>query len=98
MTDQLLAGPERTKVLSDLEGWADAPGGDALTKAYQFKSFRQAWGWMIRVALLAEKMDHHPEWANTYGRVEVTLTTHSAGGVTAKDVALARKMDILAKT
>ena len=98
MTDQLLAGPERTKVLSDLEGWADASGRDAITKAYQFKSFSQAWGWMSRVALLAEKMDHHPEWANTYGRVEVTLATHSAGGVTAKDVALARKMDILAKT
>ncbi len=98
MTDQLLAGLERTKVLSDLEGWAEVRGRDAITKTYQFKSFSQAWGWMSRVALFAEKTDHHPEWANVYGRVEVTLATHSAGGVTAKDMALARKMDSFAKT
>ena len=98
MSDAVLAGPERAKLLSELEGWSEVPGRDAITKTYQFKSFSQAWGWMSRVALIAEKMDHHPEWANVYGRVDVTLATHSAGGVTAKDTALARKMDIYSKT
>ncbi len=98
MRDAVLAGPERAKLLSELEGWSEVPGRDAITKTYQFKSFSQAWGWMSRVALIAEKMDHHPEWANVYGRVDVTLATHSAGGVTAKDTALARKMDIYSKT
>jgi 4a-hydroxytetrahydrobiopterin dehydratase len=93
MTEKPLAGVERAKALHDLNGWAEAKGRDAITKSYQFKSFSQAWGWMSRVALFAEKSDHHPEWFNVYGRVDVTLSTHSAGGVTAKDIALARKMD-----
>jgi 4a-hydroxytetrahydrobiopterin dehydratase len=97
LTEPLLAGVERAKALRDMEGWAEARGRDAITKTYQFKSFNQAWGWMSRVALIAEKMDHHPEWANVYGRVEVTLATHTAGGLTAKDMALARKMDSFAK-
>ena len=62
MRDAVLAGPERAKLLSELEGWSEVPGRDAITKTYQFKSFSQAWGWMSRVALIAEKMDHHPEW------------------------------------
>jgi 4a-hydroxytetrahydrobiopterin dehydratase len=98
MSDAVLAGPERVKLLSELEGWSEVPGRDAITKSYQFKSFSQAWGWMSRVALIAEKMDHHPEWTNVYGRVAVKLSTHSAGGVTLKDIALARKMDIYSKT
>ena len=98
MSDAVLAGPERAKLLSELEGWSEVPGRDAITKSYQFKSFSQAWGWMSRVALAAEKLDHHPEWTNVYGRVAVTLSTHSAGGVTLKDIALARKMDIYSKT
>jgi 4a-hydroxytetrahydrobiopterin dehydratase len=98
MSDAVLAGPERAKLLSELEGWSEVPGRDAITKSYQFKSFSQAWGWMSRVALIAEKMDHHPEWTNVYGRVAVKLSTHSAGGVTLKDIALARKMDIYSKT
>ena len=93
MTDKLLVGVERAKALHELHGWAEAKGRDAITKTFQFKSFGQAWGWMSRVALYAEKTDHHPEWLNVYGRVEVTLSTHSAGGVTQKDVTLARKMD-----
>jgi 4a-hydroxytetrahydrobiopterin dehydratase len=97
MTDEVLSGAPRTKVLADLEGWAEAKGRDAITKTFQFKSFNQAWGWMNRVALVAEKMDHHPEWANVYGRVEVTLSTHSAGGVTEKDITLARKMEAFAR-
>ena len=93
MTDKPLVGVERAKALHELHGWAEAKGRDAISKTFQFKSFSQAWGFMSRVALHAEKEDHHPEWTNVYGRVEVTLSTHSAGGVTQKDVTLARKMD-----
>lgn len=93
MTDRLLIGVERAKALAALKGWSEAKGRDAIAKTFQFKSFNQAWGFMSRVALFAEKTDHHPEWSNVYGRVEVTLATHTAGGVTEKDVALARKMD-----
>ena len=89
----ILVGVDRAKALSQLPGWAEAKGRDAIVKTFQFKNFNQAFGFMARVALHAEKTDHHPEWTNVYGRVEVTLSTHSAGGVTAKDVALARKMD-----
>jgi 4a-hydroxytetrahydrobiopterin dehydratase len=98
MTDKPLVGVERAKALHELHGWAEAKGRDAITKTYQFKSFSQAWGFMSRVALFAEKTDHHPEWTNVYGRVDVTLTTHTAGGVTEKDVALARKMEALANS
>ena len=97
MTDKVLVGAPRAKVLGELNGWAEAKGRDAIVKTFQFKSFSQAWGWMNRVALLAEKMDHHPEWVNVYGRVDVTLSTHTAGGVTEKDIALARKMDAFAR-
>ena len=93
MTDKPLVGVERAKALRELNGWAEAKGRDAIAKTFQFKSFSQAWGWMSRVALFAEKTDHHPEWFNVYGRVEVTLSTHAAGGVTERDVALAQKMD-----
>lgn len=98
MTDKPLVGVERAKALHELHGWTEAKGRDAITKTYQFKSFSQAWGFMSRVALYAEKADHHPEWSNVYGRVEVTLSTHSAGGVTEKDVALAHKMELLANS
>ncbi len=93
MTVKALVGVERARALHELSGWGEAKGRDAITKTFQFKSFSQAWGWMSRVALYAEKADHHPEWFNVYGRVEVTLATHSAGGVTEKDIALARKME-----
>lgn len=98
MTDKPLVGVERAKALHELRGWSEAKGRDAITKTYQFQSFSQAWGFMSRVALFAEKTDHHPEWFNVYGRIEVTLSTHSAGGVTEKDMVLARKMDQLAAT
>ena len=97
MTDKVLVGAPRAKILGELDGWAEAKGRDAIVKTFQFKSFSQAWGWMSRVALLAEKMDHHPEWVNVYGRVDVTLSTHSAGGVTEKDIVMARKMDAFAR-
>jgi 4a-hydroxytetrahydrobiopterin dehydratase len=96
MTETVLIGVERARALGGLAGWSEVRGRDAITKTFQFKSFGEAWAFMTRVALHAEKIDHHPEWANVYGRVEVTLATHSAGGVTAKDVALARKMDLFA--
>ena len=83
---------ERRKALATLPDWS-AVGRDAITKTFQFKSFSQAWGWMNRVALFAEKTDHHPEWSNVYGRVEVTLSTHWAGGVTDLDIALAQMDD-----
>jgi 4a-hydroxytetrahydrobiopterin dehydratase len=97
VTDKVLVGVPRAKILAELDSWAEAKGRDAIVKTFQFKSFSQAWGWMNRVALLAEKMDHHPEWLNVYGRVDVTLSTHTAGGVTDKDIALARKMDAFAR-
>jgi 4a-hydroxytetrahydrobiopterin dehydratase len=97
MTDEKLAGTARARALQELEGWSEAKGRDAITRTFQFKNFNQAFGFMSRVALVAEKMDHHPEWSNVYGRVEVTLSTHSAGGLTDKDVALAKKMNDFAR-
>lgn len=82
--------------LARLEGWSAAPGRDALIKSYRFKDFEAAFGFMTRVALAAERLDHHPEWSNIYNRVDVALTTHSAGGVTGRDVELARAMDAAA--
>ena len=79
--------------LGALPSWTAADDRDALTKTFRFKDFNAAFGWMTRVALAAEKLDHHPEWFNVYNRVEVTLTTHDAGGVTDLDVTLARLMD-----
>ena len=76
-----------------LSGWAAAPGRDAIVKTFVFADFNAAFGWMTRVALAAEKLDHHPEWFNVYNRVEVTLTTHDADGVTELDVRLATLMD-----
>lgn len=82
--------------LAQLSGWAAVDGRDAIAKSYKFKDFNAAFGFMARVALHADKHDHHPEWFNVYNRVDVTLSTHDAGGVTAKDVALARFMDEIA--
>ena len=79
--------------LNGLTGWRAAEGRDALVKTYRFKDFNAAFGFMSRAALMAEKLDHHPEWTNIYNRVEVVLTTHDAGGVTERDVRLARFMD-----
>lgn len=78
-------------------GWEMVEGRDAIRKVFQFKDFADAFGWMTRAAIWAEKWDHHPEWFNVYNRVEVTLTTHDADGVTALDVELAQFMDALAK-
>ena len=82
--------------LARLPGWAAAEGRDALVKTFRFGDFNAAFGWMTRVALKADAMDHHPEWSNVYNRVEVLLATHDADGVTEKDVALAAFMDAAA--
>lgn len=79
--------------LSQLTGWEAVEGRDAISKTFRFKDFNAAFGFMTRVALEAEKRDHHPEWFNVYNRVEVILTTHDADGVSALDVALAQFMD-----
>ncbi len=83
----------RKAALSALSGWSDVEGRDAIRRVFQFKDFNEAWGFMNRVALVAEQMDHHPEWFNVYNKVDVTLSTHDAGGLTALDVTLATKMD-----
>ena len=78
------------------EGWTMVEGRDAIHKTFQFKNFIEAFGFMTRTALVAEKMNHHPEWSNVYRTVEVTLTTHDANGLSALDITLAQKMDALA--
>ena len=79
--------------IAALEGWKRSENRDAMEKSYRFKNFNEAFAFMTRVALMAEKMDHHPEWFNVYNRVDVTLTTHDAGGLSEKDVKLARFME-----
>ena len=91
-----LEGQARKQALAELQQWRELPGRDAIARKFTFADFNAAFGFMTRVALLAEKMDHHPEWSNVYRTVEVTLSTHDAGGVTGKDIALARQMDALA--
>jgi 4a-hydroxytetrahydrobiopterin dehydratase len=91
-----LSEERRRQALTDLAGWSDAAGQDAITKTFQFADFNAAWGFMTRVALVAEKMDHHPDWSNVWNRVVVTLSTHDAGGVTERDVELARAMNAIA--
>ena len=81
------------QALRSLTGWTAGEGRDAILKSFRFADFSAAWGWMNRVALLAEKMDHHPEWSNVYNRVDVLLTTHDADGVTELDLRMARFMD-----
>jgi len=91
-----LGGEARKSALAGLKDWRELPNRDAIAKKFVFRDFSEAFGFMTRVALVAEKMDHHPEWSNVYKTVEVTLSTHDAGGLTEKDVALARAMDKIA--
>ena len=83
----------RTPILKELSQWHDVPGRDAIQRRFAFTDFNEAFAFMTRVALLAEKMDHHPEWSNVYNNVDVTLSTHDAGGVTEKDIAMAKAME-----
>jgi 4a-hydroxytetrahydrobiopterin dehydratase len=91
-----LSADARKAAMARLKGWSDVSGRDAITKKFEFKDFNQAFGFMTRAALVAEKMDHHPEWFNVYKKVEVTLSTHDAGGVTELDIKLAEAMDKIA--
>lgn len=89
----LLSDQERDALAETLADWRVSDDGTAITRQFKFKSFNQAFAFMTRVALMAEKLDHHPEWSNVYNKVDVLLTTHSANGLTALDVKLAQAMD-----
>ena len=91
-----LTGSARKSALARLDGWSDVKDRDAISRTFTFSDFNEAFGFMTRAALIAEKLDHHPEWFNVYDRVEVTLATHDAGGVTERDVAIAEAMNRLA--
>jgi 4a-hydroxytetrahydrobiopterin dehydratase len=84
---------DRKDALDELDGWQAVDGRDAITKTFKFKTFNQAFGFMTRVALAAEKMNHHPEWSNVYNTVDITLTSHDVEGLSERDVKLAGKID-----
>ena len=92
-----LSAETRKAALKELSGWSEVSGRDAIARTFTFKDFNEAFGFMARVALVAEKSDHHPEWRNVYKTVEVVLATHDAGGVTARDIELAIAMNAIAK-
>ena len=91
-----LSAEARKSALKELSGWTEATGREAIQRTFVFKDFNEAFGFMARSALVAEKSDHHPEWRNVYKTVEVVLATHDAGGVTALDIDLARAMNAIA--
>ncbi len=91
-----LSDEARQAALRELPGWRAVEGREAIARDFSFKDFNEAFGFMARVALVAEKSDHHPEWRNVYKTVEVVLSTHDAGGVTARDIALAKAMNAIA--
>ena len=92
-----LSAEARQAALGELSGWSETPGREAIARTFTFKNFNEAFGFMSRVALVAEKNDHHPEWRNVYKTVEVVLATHDAGGVTALDIELAKAMNAIAR-
>ncbi len=92
MVDKL-AGAERREALKALANWSEVAGRDAIRRSFKFKNFTEAFAFMTQVALMAEKMDHHPEWFNVYNRVDITLSTHDAGGLSERDIKLARLID-----
>jgi 4a-hydroxytetrahydrobiopterin dehydratase len=94
---ELLSSEARTAALKVLSGWSRVEGRDAIARVFTFRDFNEAFGFMTRVALVAEKIDHHPEWRNVYKTVEVVLATHDAGGVTERDIRLAKAMDAIAR-
>ncbi|WP_291848128.1 4a-hydroxytetrahydrobiopterin dehydratase [Bradyrhizobium sp.] len=96
MTERLSA-EARNSALTELSGWSETAGREAIARTFTFKDFNEAFGFMTRAALVAEKNDHHPEWKNVYRTVEVVLTTHDAGGVTRRDIDLARAMNAIAR-
>ncbi|MEA2753966.1 MAG: 4a-hydroxytetrahydrobiopterin dehydratase [Aliidongia sp.] len=88
-----LSGAARDSALAGLSGWAPLEARDAIGKSYRFKNFNEAFGFMARVALAAEKADHHPEWFNVYNKVDIVLTTHDAAGLSSRDIELAKAID-----
>ncbi|WP_369720025.1 MULTISPECIES: 4a-hydroxytetrahydrobiopterin dehydratase [unclassified Bradyrhizobium] len=92
-----LSAEARKQALGGIPGWTELPGREAIGKTFVFKDFNEAFGFMTRAALVAEKMDHHPEWRNVYKTVEVVLSTHDAGGLTSLDIELAKAMNAMAK-
>lgn len=90
-----LTADERTAAMAELPDWSLAREGAAMERTFKFANFVEAFGFMSRVAILAEKADHHPEWFNVYNTVEITLTTHDAGGLSSRDSALAKEIDAL---
>lgn len=95
MTVEQLTEEERDSWLRGLPSWSLAREGKAIERRFEFADFSEAFAFMTRVALIAETRDHHPEWFNVYNRVEITLTTHDAGGLSLRDVKMARKIDAL---
>lgn len=93
MAKAKLTPDQLSAALADLEDWAIEPDSAAISKTFKFSNFVSAFGFMTQMAIIAEKMNHHPEWFNVYNRVEVKLTTHDSGGVTELDIALAQAMD-----
>jgi 4a-hydroxytetrahydrobiopterin dehydratase len=91
-----MQGAARAAALKKLKRWTKIRGRDAINRKFQFKDFNQAWRFMSRVATLAKKMDHHPEWFNVYSKVDITLSTHDAGGLSERDIKLATAIDKLA--
>ena len=96
LSAQRLADAEIAAALAGLDGWSRVTGREAISKTFKFADFSAAFGFMTRSALHAEKLDHHPEWTNVWNRVDVTLSTHDAGGLTKLDFALAKAMNALA--
>jgi 4a-hydroxytetrahydrobiopterin dehydratase len=92
-----LAADARKAALRELAGWQEVAGRDAIARTFTFRDFNEAFGFMARAALVAEKSDHHPEWRNVYKTVEVVLSTHDCAGVTARDIELAQAMNAIAK-
>jgi 4a-hydroxytetrahydrobiopterin dehydratase len=95
---QRLTAEARQSALQAISGWSEVKGGEAIGKTFVFRDFNEAFGFMARAALVAERRDHHPEWRNVYKTVEVVLSTHDAGGVTEKDIELAKAMNAIAGT
>ena len=94
---ELLSAEARKSALAELPGWLETAGREAIGRTFTFKDFNEAFGFMVRAALVAEKNDHHPEWRNVYRTVDVVLATHDAGGVTQLDIDLARAMNAIAR-
>ena len=91
-----LSGNARAQALATLPDWEEVGGRDAIVRRFQFADFNEAWGFMSQVALMAEKMDHHPEWSNVWSKVEITLSTHDVGGLSVLDIDLAKFIDSIA--